>query len=278
MKELNRNIKVFYDASSGLWESVWGEHMHHGYYGPEGKARTSDYAAQVDMIEKLLAWGGVDKPRRILDLGCGIGGSSLHLARKYNAEVWGITLSPVQAGRAMARAAEAGMSEQVHFKVADALEPPFEDGFFDLVWTLESGEHMPEKPRFMQTCANLLAPGGRLLMATWCHRTLPPALSPSEDRLLQKLYKAYHLPYIISVEGYRDLAAASGLKALKTDDWTEAVAPFWWAVARSAVSVRGVKGLLTSGTPTLRGAVAINLMIRGYRKGLIRYGLLTGQK
>jgi tocopherol O-methyltransferase len=34
---LSQRIQQFYDASSGLWEQVWGEHMHHGYYGLDGK-------------------------------------------------------------------------------------------------------------------------------------------------------------------------------------------------------------------------------------------------
>ena len=37
--------------------------------------------------------------------------------------------------------------DQVSFQVADALEQPFEDGIFDLVWSMESGEHMPDKAK-----------------------------------------------------------------------------------------------------------------------------------
>ena len=88
-------IAAFYDESSGLWEDVWGEHMHHGYY-PEGKPRADHAQAQVDMIDKSLEWAGVDGPvRRVVDVGCGIGGSSRHMARKYGCGARGITLSPV---------------------------------------------------------------------------------------------------------------------------------------------------------------------------------------
>ena len=47
----------FYDRSSKLWEEVWGEHMHHGYYDPPD--RTDHTQAQVDMIDKLLSFSGV---------------------------------------------------------------------------------------------------------------------------------------------------------------------------------------------------------------------------
>ena len=48
-------------------------------------------------------------PRTILDVGCGVGGSSRHLARAYGARATGITLSPVQAARARALSADAGL-------------------------------------------------------------------------------------------------------------------------------------------------------------------------
>ena len=56
---------------------------------------------------------GEGKPKKIVDVGCGIGGSSRYLARKYGAEVVGITLSPKQAGRATEISASAGLSDKV---------------------------------------------------------------------------------------------------------------------------------------------------------------------
>src|SRR4028118_156129 len=101
---LKNQIQQFYDASSGLWEQIWGEHMHHGYYGSTGKEKKDRRQAQIDLIEELLKWGGVAQAEEILDVGCGIGGSSLYLAQKFNARAVGITLSPVQASRATQRA------------------------------------------------------------------------------------------------------------------------------------------------------------------------------
>ena len=121
-----------------------------GYY-PAGGAPKSNQQAQVDMIDETLKWAGVAEdgapaPRTAVDVGCGIGGSSRHIAAKYSASTQGITLSPVQAARAGAISERAGLGDQCKFQVADALQQPFADGSFDLVWSLESGEHMPDKP------------------------------------------------------------------------------------------------------------------------------------
>lgn len=277
-EELYRNIQKFYDASSGLWEETWGEHMHHGYYGPDGTAQRDHYQAQIDLIEEMLRWGGVNRALNILDVGCGIGGSSLYLADKFNARVTGITLSPIQAKRAGERAAIAGLKNRARFEVADALHPPFEPASFDLIWSLESGEHMPDKQRFLQAAYEMLSPGGKFLMAAWCHRPLPPELSLTEQRFLQRLYNVYHLPYIISIQEFRDIAEETGFRDIEITDWTRAVSPFWKAVVRSAFRWKSLRGLLRAGWPTIKGALAMNLMIRGYRSGLVRFGVLQGTK
>lgn len=280
---LTQRIQVFYDESSQLWEQVWGEHMHHGYYGADSPTNSPQEAQRV-LIEKILDWGCVldastePMPRSILDVGCGIGGSTLYLASKYRASATGITLSPVQAARATARAETAGLGEHVGFQVADALAMPFEDHSFDLVWSLESGEHMPDKEQFLRECCRVLKPGGRLILATWCHRTAHPPLTASEQDHLAQLYRLYHLPYVISLADYEALAQVLPLQELRTADWSETVAPFWNDVVKSALNPQVLWGIMTAGWKTVEGAIAIPLMMEGYRTGLIRYGLLTGVK
>lgn len=275
---LQQQIQQFYDASSGLWEQVWGEHMHHGYYGADGQVRKERRQAQIDLIEALLEWGEVRQASQILDVGCGIGGSSLYLAEKFAAAATGITLSPVQANRASQRAAAAGLSDRTHFQVADALQMPFADESFDLVWTLESGEHMPDKQQFLAECVRVLKPGGTLLMATWCHRPTPPALTADEQQHLEKIYRVYCLPFVISLPDYAAIAQDLGLQNLRTADWSDAVAPFWNVVIDSALTPTAIIGLLRSGWTTIQAALSLGLMSRGYQRGLVKFGLLCGTK
>lgn len=279
---LEQRIAQFYDASSGLWEQTWGEHMHHGYYGPDGRQPKQRRQAQIDLIEALLAWADVTSPTpAILDAGCGIGGSSIYLAGRLQAEqVQGITLSPVQAQRAQQRAQEFGLANRVQFQVANALAMPFADESFDLVWSLESGEHMPNKPQFLQECCRVLRPGGRLILATWCHRptTSTTPLTPAEQGLLQRIYDIYCLPPTISLPDYATLAQSLPLQQVQTTDWSKSVAHFWNDVMGSALNPTTILGILTSGWATIQGALVLPLMAQGYQQGLIRYGLLTGTK
>jgi tocopherol O-methyltransferase len=279
---LSEKIRVFYDKSSQVWERVWGEHMHHGYYGPDGLEKVdSPREAQRVLIDRLLDWSDVQRPQLILDVGCGIGGSSLELADRYGAAVIGITLSPVQRERASERARQAGASERVSFEVADAMAMPFESNRFDLVWSLESGEHMPDKRRFLQECLRVLKPGGRLVLATWCNRDCEPPsppLSAAERRDLERIYSLYHLPGTTSLPAYERIASDLHFGQIRVADWSEAVAPFWADVLQSALQPRVILEVLKSGWETVLGARAIPLMVSGYRTGLIRYGLLTAVK
>ncbi|PHJ67928.1 delta(24)-sterol C-methyltransferase [Nostoc linckia z18] len=274
-----QQIQQFYDASSGLWEQIWGEHMHHGYYGADGGEKKNRRQAQIDLIEELLSWAKVEAAENILDVGCGIGGSSLYLTEKFHAEATGITLSPVQAARAKERALEANLGERTKFQVANAQEMPFDDNYFDLVWSLESGEHMPDKTKFMQECYRVLKPGGTFIMVTWCHRpTAESPLTPDEEKHLQDIYRVYCLPYVISLPEYEAIARELPLNNIRTADWSQAVAPFWDVVIDSAFTPQALWGLLNAGWTTIQGALSLGLMRRGYQRGLIRFGLLCGSK
>lgn len=262
--------------------------MHHGFYDSGETVSLSDHrSAQIRMIEESLRFAGVSEdpektPKSIVDVGCGIGGSSRYLATKYgNAKSQGITLSPFQAQRAQALATQQGLADRVSFQVADALNQPFPDGQFDLVWSMESGEHMPDKRKFVSELARVAAPGATIIIVTWCHRDLSPSeqsLHPDELQLLNKICDSYYLPDWCSTADYVQLLQSLSLQDIKSADWSEYVAPFWPAVIRTALTWKGVTSLLRSGWRTIKGALAMPLMIEGYKKDLIRFAIITCKK
>ncbi|CCQ50685.1 methyltransferase domain-containing protein [Crocosphaera watsonii] len=278
---LSEKIAKFYDTSSNLWEKTWGEHMHHGYYGRGGNYKLDRRQAQINLIEELLIWADIKEVSNLVDVGCGIGGSTLYLAERFNTKATGITLSSVQANRATERASEFKLEETVQFQVADALNMPFPEDNFDLVWSLESAEHMPDKKKFFQECYRVLKPGGTFLCVTWCHRptnSWAGELTEEEKQHLEEIYRVYCLPYVLSLPEYETIAQDCGFSNIKVDDWSMEVAPFWDIVIDSALNLETIAGLLNSGWQTVQGALSLGLMSRGYERGLIRFGLIYGQK
>ena len=138
-----------YDAwtQDKLLERLWGEHIHLGFY-PSEKKIIDFRKAKVQFVHELVMWSGLDKlPKgsRLLDIGCGIGGSSRILAKYYGFNVTGITISPAQVKRAR-ELTPSGIN--CNFQVMDALNLQFEDGSFDAVWSVEAGAHMKDKTKF----------------------------------------------------------------------------------------------------------------------------------
>jgi MPBQ/MSBQ methyltransferase len=176
--EESASVGDAYDSwtDDGILEYYWGEHIHLGYYSEDVKYRYKALnEAQYAFIDEMMKFGGIDpatdSKAKVLDVGCGFGGTSRYLARALgpDAEVTAITLSPRQVERATELAEEQN-TPNAKFMVQDALAMDFPDNSFDIVWACESGEHMPDKKAYIDQMMRVLKPGGKFVMATWCQR------------------------------------------------------------------------------------------------------------
>ena len=156
----NRIIE-HYDVVSPYYRSLWGEHLHHGYWirGDESKEQ-----AQLQLIEHLAQLADIKRGADILDIGCGFGASSIYLAKHFDATVTGITISPVQVE--MASQAAAREQADAKFFLMDAEAMKFQKQF-DVLWSVESISHYQNLPGFFASAAGLLKPGGSFAMTDW---------------------------------------------------------------------------------------------------------------
>lgn len=283
-----------YDAwtEEGILEYYWGEHIHLGWYTDEDMAKgagtllgsnVKDFIeAKFDFVDKMLEWSECPpEPARVLDVGCGIGGTSRHLAKSLgpNSKVQGITLSPNQVKRATELAAEQNLPN-ASFQVMNALAMDFPDDTFDLVWACESGEHMPDKKKYVEEMIRVLKPGGRLVIATWCQRSTPPAFTDEDLVNLDYLYKEWAHPYFISIEDYASLVeGTTSMKEVDTDDWTRQTIASWrhsvWAGVWDPIPVFSRPNIWYK---TLRDIVCLERMRRAFGRGLMQYGMIKGVK
>lgn len=283
---LNKDIADFYDLRTSAWEDVWGEHLHHGLYFGKGGRKDRPLRgveAQIETMRELLRIGGLDaaaKPGHILDVGCGIGGATRFLGETFpDARVTGITLSPVQAARATELNAAAGLDDRVANMVLDALDMDFPDGTFDIVWSLESAEHIPDKHMLVSECMRVLKPGGTLVMLAWCLRESSPKLVLKEKAAIRGIQREYCLPRLAPPSEYQNLMRRLGLRGVKHEDWTARAAPFWWEVAFSAgASRKGWAQLLKFGWPLVRSALAMRYVIGAIRMGTFKLAAMTARK
>ena len=283
-----------YDAweSDGILEYYWGEHIHLGYY-TDDVIRESDWLppkknfiqAKFDFIDEMLKFGKFDttsKPKKILDVGCGIGGTTRYLAKAFGpeTEITGITLSGNQVNRATALAKEQG-TPNAKFVMMDALKMTYPDNSFDLVWACESGEHMPDKQAYVEEMTRVLKPGGRIVIATWCQRD--EGNSPFNDyekKMLRFLYDEWTHPYFISINDYKNLMEGTGqLRAVVTADWTRQTITSW--LHSIWVGVFDPWPVFTKPRVWLKtfyDGLALYRMHKSFRKGLMQYGMMCAIK
>ncbi|MCB0650418.1 MAG: class I SAM-dependent methyltransferase [Saprospiraceae bacterium] len=276
---LNERIKLFYDQSTPLWLHLWGEHMHQGYYGIKAGQANKTYAkAQEDLVEELLLWSNIRQANHILDAGCGIGASARTLAKKFDAKVLGITISPVQAEKGRQYTRTAGPEHSVTIEALDMANLDRDEQKFDLVWSVESFEYVADKKELLSLFYDLLMPGGHLLIAGWYHRFEPPVLEKAEQLILNKVYQQLHFRSLVSLQALESFAKQAGFTDVRSADWSEAIVPFWKVGISTFFRWKFLTGLFKAGWPNLKNSWALRYMIKGFRKKLIRYGVFYGTK
>lgn len=264
-------------TNDGILEFYWGEHIHLGHYGSPPQ-RKDFLKAKEDFVHEMVRWGGLDSlppGTTVLDVGCGIGGSSRILARDYGFAVTGITISPQQVKRAQELTPP---NLNVRFQVDDALALSFPDESFDVVWSIEAGPHMPDKAKFAKELLRVLKPGGILVVADWNQRDdRQKPLNFWEKLVMRQLLDQWAHPAFASIEGFAETLAATGLVAgeVITADWTAETLPSWldsiWqGIIRPEGIIRfGVTGLIKS----LREVPTFLLMRIAFGAGLCRFGM-----
>jgi MPBQ/MSBQ methyltransferase len=127
---------------------------------PIDEFHTRGRAATVDLA-KLL---GLKVHHRVLDVGSGIGGPSRFLAHTYACTVVGLDLTPEFCAVARVLAERTGLAERVSYRQGNALDMPFEDAAFDIVWSQNAAMNIAERDRLYREMRRVLKPGGRLAL------------------------------------------------------------------------------------------------------------------
>lgn len=100
---------------------------------------------------------------RVLDVGCGLGGTARHLAEEYKCNVIGVDLTKEYISTGTKLTQYVNLSDKVVLRHASALDLPYENEWFDIVWTQHVQMNIADKHRFYSEIARVLKPGGRFL-------------------------------------------------------------------------------------------------------------------
>lgn len=183
-----------------------GDNLHIGYWDNlNSEVSPSEAADRLTdlMVEKLKIGPG----SHVLDVGCGVGGPGVRIARLTGARVTGISVSREQVKLANALAESAGLAERAVFQRANAMELPFPAQSFDAAIALESSPHMPDRGQVLAQVCRSLRPGGRLVLTDLFERApIPPARQP----IVEGFHK-YFMSTMVQAEDYPPMLRRAGL-------------------------------------------------------------------
>ena len=211
--------------------ALFGRHIHLGYWSDPGQADGSfaDFAAAAERLSWLVCEaGGVRDGQRILDVGCGIGGTLAALNESLSGLLlFGLNIDARQLEIAKA-SVPARPSNQVQFVVGNAGHLPFTERSFDVITAVECSFHFPSRETFLREAKRVLRPGGMLALSdlvtdddTALIGPLRRLLFPSQMR--GPFYGKVDLSY--ALQDYRAAARAAGLIAVSESDITEQTSP-----------------------------------------------------
>ncbi len=267
-----RSIQNHYDLSTLFYRLLWGPHIHHGYWNADESPRL----AQLQLTERLAEMAGIQNGEKIVDIGCGMGGSSVHLAKTRQCSVTGVTLSPVQRRWAQASARMKGVQQLARFRRHDAETVEFDDASIDVVWSIECTEHLFDKPAFFAKCARWLRPGGRIAICAWLCGDREE--DPETKRLVSEVCEGFLCPSLGTQHDHRAWMTQSGLEMQEVELCTEKVLKTW-EICRDRVRRTGVRWLAkVLGQEHVLFLDRFDAILEAYRTRAMEYGLFVAKR
>jgi len=142
----------YHDNMVKMLELIWGD----GYMAPGGP----------DNVARLLD-GTEPDGKRILDIGCGIGGPAMDMVRLHGADVVGVDLEAPLIERATADAVIAGLEDRCTFECVEPGPLPFADQSFDIVISAGAVTQTDDKASLFGEGFRVLKPGGYFSCYEW---------------------------------------------------------------------------------------------------------------
>ncbi|MGI0036910.1 MAG: methyltransferase domain-containing protein [Nitrososphaera sp.] len=224
-KMVNAKVVNYYNLTQEDYNKYYiTEHlgMHFGYWDNTVKSHGESLAK---MNEVCANTAKIRKTDLVLDAGCGVGGSSIWIAKNTGARVIGITLVQKQLEYANKFTNEKGVEHLAHFKIMDFTNTEFDDETFDIVWALESSCYANDKRAFIAESYRILKKGGRLMVADGFLKKDPDKLTEPERSAMEEWTAGWAVPNLASIEEFRKYLVDLGFEDVKFNDITENVMP-----------------------------------------------------
>jgi len=271
----------YYDHLTPLYRIFWYKNqysfaMHYGFWDRD----TKDFNDALLNENKFLAEKAKIKSNDVvLDAGCGVGGSTIWLAKELQAKVTGISINKRNIREAGELARKSGVSKNTKFYVMDYLKTEFDDNSFDVVWAIESVCYSRDKRKFLKEAYRLLRTGGRLVVADGF---LGRTQNKQDGKVVREINDGFGITNLVSVKKFgRDMEDV-GFKKIVLWNKKKEIMPtsksmyylgLWgYPLSKVLEKLRLISPIVT------RNSLTCLLQYNAFKRGLIEYVVFCGEK
>lgn len=279
--EYHQRIVDYYKSTEHAYKDSWDLDnslaIHYGYWDEKVKSFPQSL---LRMNEIMIEAAGIKTGDHVLDAGCGVGGSSIFIAKHTGAKVTGITLSERQVQQATANAKTNGVEASVNFKVMNYGATDFPDASFDVVWGCESICYADSKEQFIQEAYRVLKPGGRLVVADG----FVTKFDYNEHPIIRQWADGWQVNYLESPERFQSFLEQAGFQNSIYRNISKQAAHSSRRLYRfyflASVYLLWKRLTFSYRTTAMQKANirACKFQYQGMKKGLWQYGLFTAVK
>jgi len=279
--QTKKDVVEYYNECAVDYQMMWFNEetlaIHYGYWDEKTKKH---HDSLLHMNNQLLKIANIKNTDYVLDAGCGVGGSSIWLAKEVGSKVIGIDLCKKNVDTAKAFARKYEVDDLVCFETRDYEDTNYGDNRFDVVWSLESVCHAQDKKRFLEETFRILKSGGRFIMADGFKRREPK--NEEEEKIYDMWCKGWVVPHLTTMREFCKCMEEVGFKNIYVRDITS-------NVFRSALRIRNIGRMIyypgifmeKIGLRTKRQTMNIIAGLNQYeilRRRIGRYCIFCGEK
>jgi tocopherol O-methyltransferase len=279
---IKQNIIDYYQSSQWIYKyfcynsSSLG--MHFGFWDKNTRNRQEAIENENDL---LIVLAGIKKDMKVLDAGCGVGGTALQIAEKTGAKVWGITITPLQVVLANKYAKQKSLETFVTFSVQDYTKTDFPSNFFDVIIGIESICYASPKRMFLDEAFRILKPGGKLIIADGYLKRQPE--NAKEKKIIKDFMWAFALLEFISENEMQKQIKRSGFTQVKSKNMFQEIKPsvayFSRLGKQTNILCETSKYIPNKYVHAIyKNYLATKMSAEGYNKGLADYYIHLGVK
>lgn len=262
-------VKEHYDFLSPYYLRLWGDHIHHGYWiqGDESKEE-----AEINLVKLLIEKSGIREDAKILDVGCGVGGSSIYLTKNLGAKLTGITLSSVQVDIANRNANENGVN--VEFVQCDA-ENFHRQNEYDAIWSIEAISHFDNQETFFANIAESVKKAGIIAVIDWFKAE--NLSSADVEKYIDPIRKGMLTPNMKTMSDYKLYLENAGFVVTNFVDISSNVSKTWDISLKIIRNPRLWLIAIMHGKDFINFLRSFRAMRNGFKSKKFVYGLITAE-